>query len=186
MNQSDQLNELFAALAKAQAVMGKALKDKQNPFYKSKYADLASVVDISRGPLTDNGLCVTQPPIKGEFGETLRTILGHSSGQWLASEIVLKPTKTDPQALGSYITFMRRYAYASIVGVVTKEDDDGEAAMDRVTEAQVKAIKIEMKDDKDLEREIYNYYKIQKIEELPAKEYPSIIENIINYFKPKP
>lgn len=133
MNCSAELGELFGALAKAQAIMLAASKDSENPFFKASFADLGSIVGVSRGPLTANGLCVTQPPVRGEYGESLLTVLGHSSGQWIASEIILKPAKTDPQSLGSYITYMRRYAYASIVGVITK-DDDGESAMGRGSE----------------------------------------------------
>ena len=146
MKSSEQLGELFGALAKTQSLMGAALKDSSNPFFSSKFADMKSVVEVSRGPLTENNLCVTQPPIKEEWGAVLLTILGHNSGQWIASEIEIKPMKKlgrnerkedfipgpedDPQKIGAYITYMRRYAYVSIVGIVT-EDDDGETASGR-------------------------------------------------------
>lgn len=146
MKSSEQLGELFAALAKAQAEMDVALKDSSNPHFNSKFADLKSVVSVSRPALTKNNLCVTQPPVKEEWGAVLVTILGHSSGQWISSEIEIKPMKKmgkyekkedfipgpddDPQKIGGFITYMRRYAYASIVGVVA-EDDDGEAASGR-------------------------------------------------------
>ena len=93
MKSSEQLGELFAALAKAQAEMDVALKDSTNPHFNSKFADLKSVVSVSRPALTKNNLCVTQPPVKEEWGSVLVTILGHSSGQWIASEIEIKPMK---------------------------------------------------------------------------------------------
>jgi hypothetical protein len=177
MKSSDQLGELFGALAKAQATMGAALKDSTNPFFKSNYANLEAVVGISRGPLTDNGLCVTQPPVMGEVGEILLTVLGHASGQWISSEIVLKPTKTDPQSLGSYITYMRRYAYASIVGVVTA-DDDGESAMDRISPVQAAQLRKALNGNKELEGKILTGLSVRKLEEISAGLYAAVLERI--------
>jgi hypothetical protein len=128
--QSEQLNEVFSALAKAQGEMEAAKKDSTNPFFKSKYADLESVVEASRPYLSKYGLCVTHRPVIIEGKQVLRTDLGHSSGQYLSCEIEIKPLKQDIQTLGSYLTYITRYCYKAIVGIVTK-DDDGEACMDR-------------------------------------------------------
>lgn len=128
------LSELFTALAKAQAVMVDAKTDSKNPFFKSKYADLSSVVKASRKPLTENGLAVTQFIRDKEGKAFLFTRLGHTSGQWLDSFIRIQPPKEDIQSLGSYLTYLRRYSYAAIVGVVASdEDDDGEQTMGRKT-----------------------------------------------------
>jgi hypothetical protein len=125
--------ELFAALAKAQAAMETALKTSDNPFFKSKYADFAEVVRASRPALTANGLCVIQRVIKvSDTGEGIHSIVGHVSGQYIDSLVMLRPTKNDAQSLGSYITYIKRYAYCALVGVaVADEDDDGETAMGR-------------------------------------------------------
>ena len=123
---SPELGELAGALAKAQAEMGKARKSEANAFFKSKYADLASVIEAAR-PISAHGLAVTQFPNNGE----LITMLVHESGQWLKSRYPIKPVKDDPQGIGSAITYCRRYAYQSILGLATGEDDDGEAAMGR-------------------------------------------------------
>lgn len=133
---SPQVDQLFTALAKAQGEMLTAGKSKDNPFFKSKYADLESVVNASRVALAKNGLSVTQvPKIIIETGQSfLVTILGHSSGQWIQSTALHNPPKTDVQSLASYNTYLRRMCYASIVGVVTGDDDDGEAAMQRNSE----------------------------------------------------
>lgn len=129
--QSEQINELFTALAKAQEEMEIASKDSSNPFYKSKYADLQSVVGSSRPYLTKHGLSVIHLLQQEDQSTYMVTQLSHSSGQYIRSKVKLSPQKPDVQSLGSYITYMKRYCYAAIVGVVTGDDDDGEAAMDR-------------------------------------------------------
>lgn len=127
MTHSEQINEIAAALSKAQAVIAGAVKDKTNPHFKSDYADLSSVWDACRKPLTDNGLSVAQTAATEEGRVGVTTILMHSSGQWISDTLVMKPTKDDPQGVGSCITYARRYALAAMVGVAP-EDDDGNAA----------------------------------------------------------
>lgn len=129
--QSEQTNELFTALAKAQDEMEIARKDCNNPFYKSKYADLQSVVGSSRPSLAKHGLSVIHIMEQQDQHTYMTTQLSHSSGQYIRSRVKLSPVKSDVQSLGSYITYMKRYCYAALVGVVTGEDDDGEACMDR-------------------------------------------------------
>jgi len=127
MNQSEQLNELAAALSKAQGQIEGAKKDSANPFFKSKYADLASVWEACRKPLADNGLSIIQCPEESENGIAIETMLLHSSGQWKSSRYSMPVSKVDAQAVGSAITYGRRYALAAMVGVAP-EDDDGNAA----------------------------------------------------------
>lgn len=132
MEQSESINELALAVSKAQAVILAAKKDSDNPFFKSSYADLASVWEACRKPLTDNGLCViqtTSPECDGRV--MIITTLAHSSGQWVRGKLAIKPVKDDPQSLGSAITYGRRYALAAITGVAPDDDDDGEKAMGR-------------------------------------------------------
>lgn len=123
---SPQINELADALSKAQAKIKGAVKDASNPFFKSKYADLASIWEACRDALTSNGLSVLQPIYEGH----ICTILAHKSGQWVMSKYPISPLKNEPQSFGSAITYARRYALASMVGV-TPEDDDAEAAHGR-------------------------------------------------------
>lgn len=126
--QSEQVNELFAALAKAQAEMGHAKKVSENPFFKSNYADLASVVDTCRPHLAKHGLAVIHLPESADgVLVTVRCRLTHASGQWIECGLTVRPVKADPQGIGSAITYARRYTLAAIVGVAT-EDDDGNAA----------------------------------------------------------
>lgn len=128
MNQSEQLNELAAALSKAQGQIEGAKKDSANPFFKSKYADLASVWEACRKPLTDNGLSIIQCPEESENGIAIETMLLHSSGQWKSSRYSMPVSKVDAQAVGSAITYGRRYALAAMVGVAPEEDDGNESA----------------------------------------------------------
>lgn len=128
--QTDVINELAGALAKAQAEMTHAGKSADNPFFKSKYADLSAVISAARPALSKNGLSVVQFTDMDEAGKVfLITQLSHSSGQWMRSWYPVTPVKNDPQGLGSATTYARRYAYGSIVGVAAAdEDDDGNAA----------------------------------------------------------
>jgi hypothetical protein len=129
--QSESINELAAALAKAQAVIEGAVKHKDNSHLKNKYADLGSVWDACRSALTANGLSVTQTCEGVEGNLFLRTTLMHASGQWVAGDIPLifgEAKGLNPmQALGSALSYARRYGLASIVGV-SPEDDDGHGA----------------------------------------------------------
>ena len=131
MNQSENINELASALAKAQGEMQAAIKDSVNPFFKSKYADLGSVWDAARPVLSKNGLCVIQSTeILGDK-IVMVTTLAHSSGQWMKSYLPLNPSKNDSQGVGAAITYLRRYSLSALVGVVCDDDDDGETAVGR-------------------------------------------------------
>lgn len=136
MNHSEQINEIAAALSKAQAVISGAVKDKTNPHFRSDYADLASVWEACRKPLTDNGLSVAQTAATDEGRVCVTTLLMHASGQWISDTLAMRPTKDDPQGVGSCITYARRYALAAMVGVAP-EDDDGNAASAKPTSGPV-------------------------------------------------
>src|SRR3954463_13098825 len=100
--QTESINELAAALAKAQADMTHAGKSVDNTFFKSKYADLPAVIDAAKPHLAKNGLSVVQIPDFDESGKvTLMTQMMHSTGQWIRSWYPVTPVKNDPQGLGS-------------------------------------------------------------------------------------
>lgn len=128
--QSETIGELAAALAKAQADITGALKDSSNPFFKSKYADLASCWEACRKQLSANGLAVIQTTTYTDNGLMLTTTLAHSSGEWMKGEMPVLTKDASPQAQGSGLTYARRYALAAIVGLA-QIDDDGEAAQAR-------------------------------------------------------
>src|ERR1700690_3199314 len=109
MQTREPINELATALAKAQGEITGALKDSANPFFKSKYSDLASCWDACRAPLSKNGLAITQPAEVDETAVAITTTLWHASGQWIRSVLRLQPKDWSPQAVGSVITYGRRY-----------------------------------------------------------------------------
>lgn len=126
--QSEQINELAAALAKAQSKIENAKLNKVNPHFRSKYADLAAIIDATRKPLAEHGLSVIQTSEMREGSLVLITTLAHSSGQWMKSEYPLPVGK--PQEMGSARTYARRYEWSSITGIAADEDDDANAAQD--------------------------------------------------------
>lgn len=127
LKHSENLNDLAKALAAAQGAMEGASKDKVNPHFKSKYADLGSVWDAIRQPLAKNGLSVVQLPYTDEQGRVhVSTMLMHQSGQWIEASYFVLPTKNDAQGIGSVLTYMKRYALTGMG--VAPEDDDGNAA----------------------------------------------------------
>ena len=131
MKHSDQINEIGTSLALAQRQMKGAKKDAANPFFKSKYADLASVSAACMDALNDQGIAVVQAPSTMPDGAvTVETMLLHKTGQWMSETVTGKPKDDGPQALGSVITYLRRYSLAAFAGVAP-EDDDGEAAEGR-------------------------------------------------------
>ncbi len=129
-NVNGSIADLAAALAKAQGEFQPASKNSTNPFHKSKYADLASVVDSAREILTKHGLSVTQLPKNvPELGWVLETVLLHASGQSISCQLPLIMDKQTNQCMGASMTYMRRYGFCAITGVVVDEDDDdGETA----------------------------------------------------------
>lgn len=124
---SPTIGKLAEALSKAQGEFEHAKKAVDNAFFKSKYADLASVIDAAREPLAKNGLSVIQTTKTMDGKVTLVTMLSHSSGEWIRGEYPINPTKQDPQGYGSAFTYARRYCFSAITGIAS-DDDDGNAA----------------------------------------------------------
>jgi predicted regulator of Ras-like GTPase activity (Roadblock/LC7/MglB family) len=118
---------IYAALAAAQMQMGKAVKDSTNLGFKSKYADLASVMDACMGALNANGIAVYQPTVDDEGGRYVKTIFAHISGETLECRVPLIIQKNDMQGYGSAVTYARRYGLMGMAGIAP-EDDDGNAA----------------------------------------------------------
>jgi hypothetical protein len=118
---------VYAALAAAQMEMGKALKDSTNPAFKSKYADLASVMDACLPALNKHGIAVFQPTVDDDSGRYVKTILAHASGETVECRVPLIVSKNDMQGYGSAVTYARRYGLMGMAGIAP-EDDDGNAA----------------------------------------------------------
>lgn len=131
---SESINDIAAALAKAQAEMENVAKDRENPHFRSRYATLAGVLDEVRPKLAQQGISIFQAPINGEGNNIgVATRLIHSSGQWIESTVFVQPTKFDAQGVGSVLTYLRRYSLMAVAGV-GPEDDDGNAAVGRPQE----------------------------------------------------
>ena len=127
MNKSDSIANIAPALVKAQAEIKAALKDSTNPHFRSKYADLSSVVDAVKAPLLKNGISFLQGVHDAVEGVAVETMLLHTSGEWISSTLRIPAVKQDAQGYGSAITYGRRYGLQSMCGVPA-EDDDGNAA----------------------------------------------------------
>lgn len=119
--------ELFAAMSKAQGEIENASKNSNNPHFKSKYADLAEVLNTIRPTFAENGLCLTQSPSFDGSLVSVTTVVSHSSGGYIVSTASCVPAKTDAQGIGSSTTYLRRYGAAAMAGIA-QEDDDGQAA----------------------------------------------------------
>ena len=123
MLKSESIKEIAKALGLAQNQMSGAVKDSKNPFFKSNYADLSSVIAAIKEPFSANNLSYSQFPVYGDNKVGVETILMHISGEWLSSVLLLPMTKQDPQAAGSAITYARRYALQSVAGIPSEDDD---------------------------------------------------------------
>lgn len=124
MEHSDSIQNIAAALVAVQKHLRPIKRNADNPFFKSSYTDLAALSETILPLLTAEGIALVQ----GGDGAHLDTILVHTSGEWIRTSLPM-PAETNPQKLGSSITYLRRYALAAIVGAVSEgEDDDGNAA----------------------------------------------------------
>lgn len=203
-HRSDDIKDLATALAKAQSEMLTAGLRSENPYFKSSYADIAELIRVSRPCLTKNGLSVTQQVISGDDGMTmLHTIMLHASGQWIETCMRVVPPKNDIQTLGSYITYLRRYSYAALVGVVAAdEDDDGEKAVatsrdifakgtaintkynpreessETITKEQLEELEYELSEYADIAEMILDGLKIQSIADMPKSKYSASIRRV--------
>lgn len=125
---TEHLAEMAKALATAQGEMAAASKDRNNPHFNYSYATLASVWEACRAPLAKNGLAVVQQPVSNNGRIGVVTTLLHASGQWMRSTLWVTPKDQGAQALGSALTYGRRYSLAAFVGVAPDDDDDGHGA----------------------------------------------------------
>jgi len=133
---SQDISKLSEALSKLQGSVGSVVKNKSvkvrtksGDSYSYSYADLTGIWETIRKPLTETGLAIAQTFSENTHGPQIVTVLMHSSGQWLKSILPLNYAGLKVQELGSEITYMRRYALSSILGITTdEEDDDGQAA----------------------------------------------------------
>jgi hypothetical protein len=187
-NSSPAINELAMALSKFQGSVEPIQKSKTAKVgsYSYNYADLADINLKIKKPLSENGLGIVQRFIRSDKGAMLQTILTHSSGQWISSELPLQVFEK-VQQLGSEITYLRRYTLSSLLGIVTDDDDDGKMANEAkgkktedngsLTAYQSKELENLLGDDAELRKRVLAYYRsntnceIEKIQDLPKKSF---------------
>lgn len=185
MHQSENINELLTAMSKMQGELESAKTNSVNPHFKSNYADLASVWLACRKPLADNGLSVIQLP--GEFFDnrmSLTTRIGHSSGQWVESIMTSPVDKPTPQGIGSVLSYMRRYALASALGIYQEDDDANTANLApkerpaTLTDEELSAIKILSIATNTKPEAIANHFGKKEIHEIERLHYLNIIQSL--------
>jgi len=130
VRQSESIAALASAMAKVQGEVENASKNAANPHFKSRYADLAEIINTVRPVLTKHGLSVMQFPGFSDGVATVETLVTHSSGEWVAATSATPVQKQDPQGVGSATTYLRRYSLAAVCAIA-QEDDDGNAATGR-------------------------------------------------------
>lgn len=184
-NRSEDIKDLAISLAKAQSEMEIAGLNKVNPFFKSNYADFASIVSSSRPCLTKNGLSVVQQIIHHDDGQSvLYTTLLHLSGQWISSKVRIVPAKNDVQSVASTVTYLKRMCYAALIGVVTgDEDDDGEVAVATSRETFAKGVALNTKyNPKENVAEVITKEQREELE-YELTDYPDICEMVLDGLK---
>ncbi len=132
---SEQINEIAAAIAKAQAELDNVERGGTNPHYRSRYAQLSAVLEEVRPKFSKHGVAILQHAVNGAGSHVgVVTRLAHSSGQWIESSLYVVPARFDAQGAGSVISYLRRYALMSVAGI-GPDDDDAEAAVGRPQES---------------------------------------------------
>jgi len=142
MDKSESIKELASALSKAQAKMESAKMDADNPFFKSRYATLGSIIETAKPVLGEFGLSLSQFPISDANRVGVRTVLMHSSGEWIADEVHIPfgmDAKNLAQSAGQIISYLRRYSYASVLAMYAEEDVDGNGLEEQKPTKKTKA-----------------------------------------------
>jgi hypothetical protein len=197
-------DKLFAALAIAQGEIQAAeataesevRKDGQL-IYKFKYADLAACLAVIRKPLSDNGLALVQIPSLEDGIVHMHTILGHESGQSISCRMLMAPEKPGPQAIGTCMTYLRRYSLSALVGVAQFDDDARSASKETadtefVSPEQIDQILVRADDywgedsPKVLERilkMLFENYNVSSVAGIPAKNFEQVLTLLDNQYK---
>ena len=188
MKQSESIKNLAEAMAQAQGSMGAAIKGNSNPFFKSKYADLGSVIQAIKPHFAANGLSYVQFPVSANNAVGVTTRLMHSSGEWLEQEYFIPLGKMDAQSVGSCLSYARRYSLQAIAGIPA-EDDDGNAATQSapkfINAGQAKTIHQLIERTNSDKDGFCKAFKCQSVEELAAQQFARAKEILEGKLKPK-
>lgn len=180
MNKSESIVEIAKAMSEFQKIVKQPLKDAKNPFFKSTYVPIQSVVEVVTVACAQVGLSFMQFPVSQDNKIGISTLVMHNSGEFIHTEpIFVTPTKQDPQAAGSAITYLRRYSLSAVFGITSDVDDDGNKASEPSTDiiSAIKSTAIRLNvDAKELYEEVSTSLNInKKSNELSEVEKNSII-----------
>ena len=184
-HETSDLKQLYEALIKTQMEMESAKTDSTNPHFKSKYADFKSVIVATRPYLLKNGLLVFQQIITEKNDKDyLYTRLSHISGQYIESKMLLNTPNNNPQEKGKFITYFKRYAYASLIGVITEDDDCKsnveyqQQKKETISKTQLATLSNELIDQQQLASIILKEYKINKLSDLLEIKYDECLSRV--------
>ena len=185
VRQSETIGKLALALSKAQSEFNKAISDSQNPFYKSKYADLSTIINATREALSLHEIALMQF-VSGDVNKvSVTTRICHSSGEWLESTISGKPAKQDCQQQGAVATYLRRYAQAGILNIA-QEDDDYESGMNRNKKPEtISSLEMEtlanlmgkLSEPKIIQK-MFDAFNIKELGDLPKKNFQTVMTTL--------
>lgn len=187
------MKDLYAAMAKAFPEIEGASKDKNNPHFKSKYADLGAVVEAIKPALTRHGLFFVQQTHEQEGGVCVETVVCHSSGESMPlGKLFVPASKQDAQGYGSALTYARRYSLMTAFGVCP-EDDDGNAASRPAPKEEVALIDETQRSELQALIEatasdiaaFCKFYKIGSLPELPVSKFAHAQKSLKNKLTPK-
>lgn len=172
MNSSQSISNLAVALVKAQAKMPTVKFDAKNPFLKNQYATLGAVIETSRPVLAENGLAITQFPFSQEGRVGVRSILIHESGEYIEDVMTLVPESSKGlsinQAAGVTITYIKRYAWAAIAGIIAEEDNDGTTNVGLVGSEEA---------EKGVKKVMERVWNLDQMEEIVAMSSGGVVEH---------
>jgi hypothetical protein len=181
MNLEHSTPELFTALAKMQGEVENATKGSVNPHFKSRYADLAEVLNTVRPVLAANGLSVVQSPSFEDGACHVTTTIAHSSGGYISGKMSCIPAKQDAQGIGAATTYLRRYSLAAVCGVAQEDDDGNTAAHNKpavtyplITSAEAARIKENVEFLGIDEAAFLKHYGVKSIGQLTTDKIPAI------------
>ncbi len=202
--QSAVINDLVTALSKAQGHYPSIGADRENPYFKSNYADLDMILKAIRPALSSNGLSFVQDTRFTQDGSTiLHSRIYHATGQWLETRARILPVKNTPQEYGSCLTYNKRYQAMALLGVTVAKDptdDDAEIAMvhsreivakgpsnkynpkdnshETITKEQIEELEYELADSPDLGEMVLDKLQIQSLADMPKSKYMVSLQRI--------
>lgn len=201
---SESLKNIAPAFAKAQAEYKNVEYNRENPYYKSQYADLHAIIKATRAALTKNGLSLRQYTKISENGPTvLHTCIMHSSGEWFETRARILPTKNDAQTYGSTLSYQKRYSALAILGIAPTNDiadDDAEVAMidsrdiiakgpsnkynpkkqstATITKEQLEELEYELQQYPDIAEDILDKMHLQSLADMPKNKFLVSVKRI--------